>query len=149
MNFWRLPSCLVVHLRRFQWNNPLGLNSKLSYLVDFPLSGLSLAPGCAPGATPSPTYELVGVSSHHGVPGGGHYTAAVRLGDQWFVCDDERVFAVSPADVITPDAYILFYRVTASHRPVPDLTLPPLPTDLPASRLAGCAVASEVEAETS
>jgi len=60
-------------------------------------------------------YQLYGVVNHMGGMGSGHYTAFVRRGSQtsgrtrWFCCDDDRVYAVAEEDVVTANAYLLFY----------------------------------------
>ena len=55
-------------------------------------------------------YNLEGVVSHHGEMRLGHYTAMVRKDDNWFLCDDHNCSLGSPSSVVSPDAYILFYK---------------------------------------
>jgi len=61
-------------------------------------------------------YELYGVVNHIGGMGSGHYTSFVRRGDgssgsrtKWYCCNDERVYEVSEEDVVSMNAYLLFY----------------------------------------
>ena len=56
-------------------------------------------------------YDLFSVSQHYGDRGGGHYTAICKNYDgNWYTYDDSRVFLSSERDVVTENAYVLFYR---------------------------------------
>ena len=66
----RLPPLLVFHIKRFS-----SARSKLGTDVKFPIDGLDLS---MHGAQQGGVYDLVGVSSHSGGMGGGHYTACVQ-----------------------------------------------------------------------
>ena len=59
------------------------------------------------------TYDLYGVCNHHGTDlQGGHYTAYCRnpTDSQWYFFDDVNTRRISEADIVTKDAYILFYQ---------------------------------------
>lgn len=66
-------------------------------------------------ARDAPCYDLYGVVNHIGSIGSGHYTSFVRQhranGQKraWLCCDDSRVYKVSEEDVVTANAYLLFY----------------------------------------
>lgn len=64
----KFPQVLVIHLKRFSPTERF--RGKLSVLVEFPLSGLDLAPFAAKGAPPHPPprYSLYAVSNHSGQP---------------------------------------------------------------------------------
>merc|ERR1712183_179894 len=55
-------------------------------------------------------YHLYGVVNHIGGMGSGHYTAYVKCCGRWFCCNDERVYAISEEDVVSANAYLLFYE---------------------------------------
>lgn len=57
-------------------------------------------------------YDLRGVVNHYGGSGFGHYTAYCQSpGDrEWHLYDDSCVSNVSPEEVSSPAAYVLFYR---------------------------------------
>ncbi len=58
-------------------------------------------------------YDLYAVCNHHGSDlQGGHYTASCRnpTDGQWYSFDDVHTKCISEQDVITQDAYILFYQ---------------------------------------
>jgi ubiquitin C-terminal hydrolase len=132
---WRLPSILVLTLKRFSHNATNGRSSKIYTPVDFPLRGLDLSPYLpADQRADTPLYDLFSVMNHHGAMGFGHYTAAVHghvdgaaassssssaaavdeaacvADDSWTLCDDESLEAISSSSVVTNDAYVLFYR---------------------------------------
>ena len=121
LDLWTLPEVLVIHLKRFQNSgSTFGHNrftgDKLDTHVDFPLSGLNVSTfvdgkGVAP-MDSIPTYELFGVSNHFGGLGGGHYTAYVQMPDdkKWYTFDDSHVREMSAGEVVSPAAYLLFYR---------------------------------------
>ncbi len=59
------------------------------------------------------TYELYGVCNHHGQDlQGGHYTAYCRnpTDGHWYFFDDINTRRISESDIVTKDAYILFYQ---------------------------------------
>lgn len=110
MRLSNLPKILIIHLKRFS-------RSKYSYskntsLVDFPLENLDLSNFMIDNTT-SPKYNLYGVINHMGGMGGGHYTAYVKTpahDNLWVEFDDSSVSKVSPKEVISRSAYVLFYR---------------------------------------
>ena len=57
------------------------------------------------------TYNLYGVVNHHGALGGGHYTAMAKnsVDGLWYSYDDERVCQMEEEDIVTSEAYLLFY----------------------------------------
>lgn len=65
-------------------------------------------------------YDLYAVSQHSGSLSGGHYTAICQnaLDLQWYNFNDSSVRATSVDRIVTPEAYVLFYRRRGS---VPDL----------------------------
>ena len=131
MKLWRLPNILVVHLKRFEFKHALR-RDKLDTFVDFPLQGLDMNRHCANWKAPSEgdasfvdtgvpaDYDLFAVVNHYGRMGFGHYTAYARrwdeggLSKEWALFDDSSVRPVGsgegPEGVVTPAAYVLFYR---------------------------------------
>lgn len=41
----------------------------------------------------------------------GHYVTMARRCGQWMTCDDAKVFPASEAEVMQPNAYMLFYEI--------------------------------------
>ena len=57
-------------------------------------------------------YDLYAVSEHSGGLGGGHYTATT-LDDNtgvWYHYNDSVVSKADPGGLVTPQAYVLFYK---------------------------------------
>jgi ubiquitin carboxyl-terminal hydrolase 4/11/15 len=57
-------------------------------------------------------YDLYAVSNHFGSLNGGHYTAFARnpISNKWNDFDDSNVNKMSPGDVNSKAAYVLFYK---------------------------------------
>ncbi|KAG4304958.1 hypothetical protein PORY_001633 [Pneumocystis oryctolagi] len=118
LEIWKSPDILVIHLKRF--SSSRNLRDKIDVLVDFPLKGLDLSERVAGNkynsslANDSQIYDLYAVSNHFGGLGGGHYTAYVILEDGHFyhfdVNIDSLVVRVHESQIVTPAAYLLFYR---------------------------------------
>jgi len=104
-----LPGALVFALQRY---TPDG--RKLNGPVKIPLriEGLAATGALAEGQEDA-AYDLCAVTLHSGSRAGGHYTAAVRGGEGWLLCDDSRV---SPAPGFERDmdtGLVGFFTVTA------------------------------------
>lgn len=106
------PSILVVHLKRFAFND-YGRLVRLHKKVDFPLkleigdymSNLNKAR--------PPAYTLVGVLVHQGQTcASGHYLSFVKKNEEWFKCNDSEVSVVDEKTVMMQQAYILMYEVS-------------------------------------
>ncbi len=63
----------------------------------------------SPSKSPYPLYDLYAVIVQQGTLDSGHYFAYVRQGNLWFLCNDANITHVSPQDVQSAEAYILFY----------------------------------------
>lgn len=118
MDVWRLPPCLIIHLKRFQYERGFFqsvLRGKINEMVDFPTRGLDMSPYLPEGAevpADGAIYDLYAVSEHSGGMGGGHYTATTfnqRTG-QWMDCNDSSVRASDERSAVSTSAYVLFYR---------------------------------------
>lgn len=106
--FWNFPKILVVSLKRF---TKCGRN-KRQELVSFPLKGLDLSPYCEGYKNKKYVYELFGVGNHYGGNGGGHYTCFVKNSkNEWLHFNDTTVNTIDESQIITNNAYCLFYRM--------------------------------------
>lgn len=58
-------------------------------------------------------YELRGVVNHSGAIDQGHYTAFIHpeATEQWYKCDDHKIFHANRNDVFGSQAYLLFYQL--------------------------------------
>ncbi|KAI9773463.1 MAG: hypothetical protein M1840_007680 [Geoglossum simile] len=106
----RLPSVLCLQLKRFA--NVSSTSSKLDYKVQFPLQLDAFrytARSKRSKAVGSEMYDLLGVIVHMGTIDTGHYISYAREGRQWFRFDDSKVTLASEQEVLSADAYLLFY----------------------------------------
>ncbi|CAA2980736.1 ubiquitin carboxyl-terminal hydrolase 8-like [Olea europaea subsp. europaea] len=109
LDLWRLPEILVIHLKRFSYNQYF--KNKLETFVDFPIDDFDLSSYTFDKNKFCHHYALYAVSNHYGGMGGGHYTAFVQLGNnRWCEFDDNNVFPVDWEKIKTSAAYVLFYR---------------------------------------
>eukprot|EP01062_Namystynia_karyoxenos_P050687 TRINITY_DN3953_c0_g1_i1.p1 TRINITY_DN3953_c0_g1~~TRINITY_DN3953_c0_g1_i1.p1 ORF type:complete len:2545 (+),score=631.47 TRINITY_DN3953_c0_g1_i1:122-7756(+) len=134
---WRLPPLLTLTLTRQV------TEQKNETMVRFPHDKLDLRPFVEPpsreieladplarlGSRNPELYDLWAVVNHQGASVFfGHYVAAVRMGGQWWMCDDLRPSCarMTDAEVCTKDAYMLFYRRRdCSRTPIAALCPPP------------------------
>ncbi|KAK3864039.1 hypothetical protein Pcinc_030236 [Petrolisthes cinctipes] len=99
----RLPPVLVIHI-----NRPIIQDQVAKVQVTFPPRHLTLQEY----AMSSPSYELVGVVSHHGTLSSGHFTAFCRSHNDptWRHYDDNQVTHTSLQRVLADtDAFLLLY----------------------------------------
>merc|ERR1719153_1383272 len=110
-SLYRLPKILVVHLKRFSQSDRF--KQKLSSTVTFPLTGLSLSRYTD--SVSSSTYSCYAVSNHSGTLYSGHYTAFAKHWQtgQWHSYNDSRVSKCSSSNVITNEAYLLFFELSS------------------------------------
>jgi len=89
---------------------------KIGDFIEFPVEGLDMRPYVSAAAEPGKEqilYDLYGVSNHYGSLHGGHYTAFAMnpIDKNWYNFNDSSVGKVAePSDVVTPGAYLLFYK---------------------------------------
>lgn len=81
--------------------------------VAFPLQSADLSPFVSASQPVPPNYSLYALVRHSGTLHYGHYTAAIRKGEQWLEVNDDRVRPIAAASLRTPEArksaYLLFY----------------------------------------
>ncbi|PWW77439.1 UCH-domain-containing protein [Tuber magnatum] len=111
LELWKCPDILVIHLKRF--SSSRNFRDKIDALIDCPVTGLDLQERVGlKEEGKSLVYDLIAVDNHYGGLGGGHYTAFAKswIDGKWYHYDDSSVREVSEQKVITPAAYLLFYR---------------------------------------
>lgn len=107
----KLPAIMCMQLKRFEPNR--GTFGKKEGKIDFPLV-LNMAP-----YTTKPEsrhhkqfmYDLTSVIVHTGSLNSGHYYAYCRHGEEWFLFNDDKVTVTTERDVLSADAYLLFYSL--------------------------------------
>ncbi|XP_049883713.1 uncharacterized protein LOC126379127 isoform X2 [Pectinophora gossypiella] len=106
----KFPQVLVIHLKRFSPTERF--RGKLNVLVEFPLTGLDMSPFAATRG-PQAIYNLYAVSNHSGTTYSGHYTAYCKhpYTGEWHEYNDSRVSPINPRNVVSSEAYVLFYEL--------------------------------------
>lgn len=109
MQIWKLPSVLLLHLKRFHYTR--FFRDKVCDLVHFPTKGLDLSNYVLGPGSGMARYNLLGVSNHMGRLGGGHYTANClhTPTNKWLNFNDNWVSEVSEESAVSNSAYVLFY----------------------------------------
>ena len=110
LDLWKLPEVLVIHLKRFHFSATH--RTKIGWLVDFPFKELSLDEFIINPDVKGAKYELFAVANHMGGLTSGHYTANAKcdVTGKWYTFDDSNVAPVREKNVVSPSAYVLFYR---------------------------------------
>jgi ubiquitin carboxyl-terminal hydrolase 8 len=107
LQFWSLPSILIMDLKRF---NKLNFRKNNCY-VDIPLEPIDLSKYVIGYQKESYVYELYGICNHSGNVMGGHYTANVKTNSGWYHFNDSNVTKITDeSKIISPMAYCLFFR---------------------------------------
>lgn len=111
----KFPEVLVLHLKRF---SPGERFRKVSVLVDFPVNGFDMSPYASQTQSKPAVYNLYALANHSGSITSGHYMARCRnpYTGVWHQYDDARVNPQSSQDLVTSDAYLLFYEQATSTR---------------------------------
>lgn len=105
---WKTPQILIILLKRFRSHGAHA--TKINDLVTFPTT-LDLTEFCTSYDKLQSTYELVSVDNHQGATGGGHYFAFCKdPDDKWRKYNDSHVSEISEKDIVTNNAYCLFYQ---------------------------------------
>lgn len=139
LDLWRLPPVLVIrppcvardcarssmpqiiHLKRFVYvrNHWVKASKRIAYAVDdFDTSRFVLSPTPTVGADAAAdapnsghTYDLMCVSHHVGLIGGGHYVAEVRhVNGKWYLFNDSECSETTPDKSGHASAYVLVYE---------------------------------------
>ena len=112
LSLHRLPSVLVVHLKRFEFNSHGG-RRKLNTPIAAPLS-LELPMSAGPQLSPAlHRYTLFATINHLGSAHGGHYIAHAQVGGHWYTFNDSHVHQIDDKQMTSQhiqSAYVLFYQ---------------------------------------
>jgi ubiquitin carboxyl-terminal hydrolase 8 len=107
IQFWSFPNILVIDFKRFN-----ARFQKNQIHISFPLDDLDLSEYIIGYKKEMYKYELYGVCNHSGGVMGGHYTSYVKNANgKWYHYNDTSVSEIAHIEsIITPKAYVLFYR---------------------------------------
>jgi len=113
-DLWILPPILIVHLKRFRYNDYGKVGSKNDRPIKYPVRQWELNSRTRSKGGVYPIYDLYAVSNHMGGLGGGHYTALSlnRFDDAWYEFNDSSYRTVDKSihKKHTKTAYVLFYN---------------------------------------
>jgi len=106
LKFWSMPNYLIIFLKKYTNNN-----MKITTLIDFPLENLDIKKYCAGYNKDTYIYDLHAVANHGGNTLGGHYWAYTKnLDGNWYKYNDKFVSLKPMENVVTKNAYCLFYK---------------------------------------
>ena len=104
--FWKLPSVIIISFKRF---NNMGM--KINNLIKFPVTNLDLTKYCIGYDKHKSFYNLTGICNHIGGTHGGHYYSYCKnKNNKWYEFNDENVSEINIDNIITKNAYCLFYK---------------------------------------
>jgi hypothetical protein len=122
-DLWMLPPVLIVHLKRFKYNDYGKVGSKNEAAINYPVIGWDLKPHVKSKRGVYPRYDLYAVSNHMGGLGSGHYTAHAlnRFDDNWYEFNDSSYRSVSESihRQLSKSAYVLFYNRSEGDQSMP------------------------------
>ena len=109
--FWSLPTILIINLKRF-YTTENGVNKKNRKNIQFPISNFDMSQYIIGYNANSYKYDLFGICNHHGSGIiSGHYTACIKLqNNNWYHCNDTIITPITELQLITENAYCLYYR---------------------------------------
>jgi hypothetical protein len=113
-DLWILPPILIVHLKRFRYNDSGNMGSKNEASIEYPVAQWDLKSRVKSTGSACSMYDLYAVSNHVGSLGGGHYTALAlnRFDDAWYEFNDSSYHCVDETihKSHKKSAYVLFYN---------------------------------------
>lgn len=126
MSIRKLPLVSCFHIKRFEHSPLRKMSRKIDSYLQFPFS-LDMAPYLSSSILRSrygnrifpfdgdeqdevsSQFELFAVITHSGKLDAGHYATYLRLGNQWYKCDDSRITRVNDDVVRAAQGYMMFY----------------------------------------
>ena len=117
-NIWIPPNIMIIQIKRFGHkidNEDNFVGFKLCNLITFPIKEFNINPYMSDYSKKMGdfTYDLIAISNHIGNLNGGHYNSYVKSfsDDNWYCMDDDNVTLLNESELVTPNAYILFYKL--------------------------------------
>lgn len=113
IDLWITPPILIVHLKRFKYDDFGRVGEKNTASLEYPMLSWDLTRSVAGRQRAHPLYDLYAVANHMGGLTGGHYTAHAlnRFDDCWYEFNDSSFRLVEPDTIKrSSSAYLLFYN---------------------------------------
>ncbi|KAL9263281.1 Ubiquitin C-terminal hydrolase 22-like protein [Drosera capensis] len=129
MSIRKLPLVSCFHIKRFEHSSTRNMSKKVDRYLQFPFS-LNMAPYLSSSILRArfgnrifsfdgdkqsgqeevaSEFELFAVITHSGKLNAGHYVTYLRLGNQWYKCDDAWITQVNESIVRASQGYMMFY----------------------------------------
>ena len=103
-------SILIISLKRFQMNG-----NKIKNMIEYPVTHLNIGEWLqeSDNRMGNRYYDLYAVCLHQGTMEYGHYRAYCKhfVSGKWYEFDDEKVNQIDEENIVTPNAYMLFYKL--------------------------------------
>jgi len=115
LEIYRPPNILIVQFKRFKIRSTGSMsgffaNRKNESLIDYPISNFDITKYVVGEKGESYIYDLFAISLHFGGMSSGHYTALAKNNGMWIEYDDDRTSKADTSDILTNNAYLLFYK---------------------------------------
>ena len=97
---------MIIQLKRFKNNR------KITSYIEFPVNNLDLHKVILNKESNHLKYDLFAICNHYGSLAYGHYTAFAKnyFSEKWYCFDDSQVMEIDEAEIVSQNAYVLFYR---------------------------------------
>lgn len=114
IDIWIVPPILIIHLKRFKYDDFGQRGSKNNQTLEYPMEQWDLSKFVLGQGNDVPRYDMYAVSNHLGGLGGGHYTAFCknRFNEEWYEYNDSTCRMLEDTSVVERNstAYLLFYN---------------------------------------
>jgi len=100
---WKFPNILIIQLKRFNNNG-----TKINTFIDVPHT-LNLQKYCVGYDKKNSFFSLYAVCNHIGNMNSGHYFSYCKHNNNWYNFDDNSVSKMDTNNIITNNAYCLFF----------------------------------------
>jgi ubiquitin C-terminal hydrolase len=109
-SIWRLPRMLILSVKRFNYDGRK-IHTPLQFNAQEILSFQSIFSEDSPEPSKQQAYECFATIDHHGIAGGGHYTAQAKspLTEKWHLFDDETAYSIAEPQ-FGESSYVLFLK---------------------------------------
>jgi ubiquitin C-terminal hydrolase len=119
-NIWIPPKIMIIQLKRFIHNfSDQGYSAhKLNNKIEYPIDGFDITnymSNCSKKFNKHVgnfIYDLISVTNHIGNMNSGHYFSFVKsiVDEKWYCADDDNITLINKEDIISSNAYLLFYK---------------------------------------
>jgi len=109
MEIYYTPKILILCFKRFKKSSSYTWERN-DEDIDFPIENMDMKEYMIGPDKDHSVYDLFAVSQHYGGTGFGHYTATCKNLNNWYYYNDSSIHQTNADSVLSPSAYVLFYR---------------------------------------